>query len=142
MHIARITFILLAYASVALAENTAQRWKYEETWASRCAEEASRSRRIQGDVKAPLQIRRVEPVTKLANWNLKCTDLFPVFELVVSDKGNVICARVINFTRNKPPIGLYDYIRRNLLQFKFKPATLHGKPIQVLLNYVISYKCN
>jgi hypothetical protein len=133
-----LAFLVVAEATIGSGER--RPFPYEQPWSGQCAQIAAKVPRIGGDIEAPIAIRRFEPID-LKKWDLRCPDVFPMFELIVTETGKVRCARIIHLTRAKPPDGLYDEVRSNLLKMTFKPATVRGKPIQVIGFMSIAYKC-
>ena len=136
-----IALIVLATAVTSVASEERRPLKYEEPWSRTCAQLAQNSPRIGGDIKVPIAIRRTEPVHDQKKWKLRCEDIHPIFELIVDETGKVLCARIIQFTKGRPPDGLYDEVRASLLKMIYKPATKHGKPIRVIMNLTIMFKC-
>lgn len=91
--------------------------------------------RVGGDVKAPVVIRRVEPhYTPEARANRVAGVV--ILEAVIDREGNVKDVRVL-----KPlPFGLDTAAADALRQWKFKPGTLDGKPVDVIFNLTMSFR--
>lgn len=91
--------------------------------------------RIGGDVKAPVVIKRVEIVYPEAAKKAQFQGIV-IIEAVIDRDGNVKTARVL-----KPlPMGLDEAAITAVKQWKFKPATLNGKPVDVIFNLTVNAK--
>ena len=83
--------------------------------------------RVGGDVKAPVIIERVEIVYPPAARAAQIQGIV-IIEAIIDRNGNVKDARVL-----KPlPLGLDEAALKAVKQWKFKPGTLHGQPVDVI----------
>jgi hypothetical protein len=138
------TFILtiaVLLSSAALAGTTPNPFPDQQAWPASCASIVATTPRVGGDVRAPIRDRQQEPVEDLSRFHIRCLDLSPVYELLIDTDGKVQCSRILRITRGKPPAGLYDAVTRSLKKMTFKPATLHGKPVAVLMSITVCYRC-
>jgi len=85
--------------------------------------------RVGGDVKPPIAMHRVEP--KLGE--VPHHQFFYIFEAVITKNGDVRDVRALKGN---------DETSRNiaaaLRQWKFKPGTLHGKPVDVIYTLTVN----
>jgi protein TonB len=90
--------------------------------------------RVGGDVKAPLVIHRVEPAyTDLAR-KAKITGVV-IVEAVIDRDGNVDKVRVLK----NLSMGLGEAAEGAVRQWKFKPGTLNGEPVDVIFNLTVNF---
>jgi hypothetical protein len=104
------------------------RMAYEEDWPQSCAQAALRAPRW------PIGVELVSgqnPIPDPARWGLRCKDAITGFEMLIDQTGKPQCVRVISVGLHPPAPGLYDSIRMRLMQWRFKPPTLHGRPLAV-----------
>lgn len=91
--------------------------------------------RVGGAVKAPVVIERVEIAYPAAAREARVQGVV-VIEAIVDRSGKVKSAKVL-----KPlPHGLDDAALAAVKQWKFKPATLEGKPVEVVFNLTVNAK--
>jgi TonB family protein len=92
--------------------------------------------RIGGNVKAPVAVKRVEPIYPMGARYFHVTGP-AIFESVI-DKGGVL--RDIMVLKGLPSAPLTYCAMEALRQWKFQPATIDGQPVDVLFNLTINYK--
>lgn len=91
--------------------------------------------RVGGNVKAPVAVRRVDPVYTEAARKARIQGLV-IIEAVIDREGNVTDARVL-----KPlPLGLDLAALNAVKQWKFKPGTLNGQPVPVYYNLTVNFR--
>lgn len=91
--------------------------------------------RIGEDVKAPVVIRRVEPVYPEVARKSRIAGIV-ILETIIDRNGNVRNARVL-----KPlPFGLDEAALDAVRQWKFRPGTRNGEPVDVLFNLTINFR--
>lgn len=90
---------------------------------------------VGGDVKAPEKVSQVQPqYTEIAR---KARIQGVVIVQAIIDKGgNVINAKVLKGL----PMGLTEEAIKAIKQWKFKPATLNGKPVDVYFNLTVNFR--
>jgi TonB family protein len=96
------------------------------------APDGSPAYRIGGDVKAPVKVSGPEPVYPASLLQQKIGGLI-IVEMVVDEEGRVAAANVLH----SPNPLLSDAAVAALEQWKFRPATLNGKPVKVILDYTV-----
>jgi hypothetical protein len=112
-----------------------------EEWAPECKALALAAERPGGRVTLPTAKRGMDFGSGLSGWDLPCPGTAPVYELLVDETGAVVCARILRITYGKPPEGLYDAVRRELVKARFLPATLDGEPVMMRLMVTLVFKC-
>ncbi len=91
--------------------------------------------RVGGDVKAPVVIDRVEPVYSEEARKARISGIV-ILEVVIGRDGLVKKAYVL-----KPlPFGLDQAAVDAVKQWRFKPGTLDGKPVDVIFNLTVNFK--
>jgi len=91
--------------------------------------------RVGGDVKAPVVSHRVEP-RYTAEAKASRISGVVILELVIDREGNVRDAKVL-----KPlPLGLDEMAIVAVKQWKFRPGTLDGEPVDVIFNITMNFK--
>ena len=91
--------------------------------------------RVGGDVKAPVVITRVEPMYPEEARRNHVAGIV-IVEAVIDRNGDVGDVRVL-----KPlPFGLDQAAVDAVKQWKFRPGTLAGEPVDVLFNLTINFK--
>jgi TonB family protein len=81
----------------------------------------------------PVAIRRVEPDYSKVKRN-KYSSGFVILEAVITEKGDVRDVRILKEPRNPYAIAVAEALKR----WKFRPATLHGKPVAIVYNMTVS----
>lgn len=91
--------------------------------------------RVGGNVKAPIAVKRVDPVyTEVARRSR--TQGIVIIEAVIDRQGNVTEARVL-----KPlGMGLDAAALHAVRQWKFRPGTLNGQPVPVYYNLTVNFR--
>jgi TonB family protein len=91
--------------------------------------------RVGEDVKAPVVISRVEPLYPEVARKARIAGIV-ILETIIDTNGNVREARVL-----KPlPFGLDQAALDAVRQWKFRPGTRHGEPVDVLFNLTINFR--
>lgn len=91
--------------------------------------------RVGGNVKAPIAIRRVDPIYTEAARKARIQGIV-IIEAVIDREGNVTDARVL-----KPlPLGLDLAALNAVKQWKFKPGTLNGQAVPVYYNLTVNFR--
>ena len=90
--------------------------------------------RVGGDVKAPVVIKRVEPVYPEEARKQRISGIV-IIEARISEAGVVEDVQVL-----KPlPFGLDQAAADAVKQWEFRPATLDGKPVSVIFNLTVNF---
>jgi len=90
--------------------------------------------RVGGDVKAPVVVKRVEPkYNELARH--AHTQGVVIVEAVINKNGNVDKVSVIKGL----PMGLSEAAEEAVKDWKFKPGTLNGEPVDVIFNLTVNF---
>ena len=89
--------------------------------------------RVGGDVVAPVIVQRVDPVYPEYRGTYRQGIL--VLECVVTDAGDVRDLRVVKGLGNSFEQAILYAVK----QWKFKPGSLHGKPVAVIFNLTINH---
>ena len=91
--------------------------------------------RVGGDVKAPVVISRVEPIYPEDARKARVAGIV-IIEALIDRNGNVREARVL-----KPlPFALDQAALDSVRQWKFRPGTRNGEPVDVLFNLTINFQ--
>jgi TonB family protein len=91
--------------------------------------------RVGGDVKAPVVIRRVEPVYTAEARQNRVSGIV-IVEVVIDTTGRVRNVQIL-----KPlPSGLDQAAVDAVKQWEFKPGTLNGSPVPVIFNLTVNFK--
>ena len=91
--------------------------------------------RVGGDVKAPVAVRKVDPeYTDLAR-TARIAGVV-VLEAVIDKQGNVDRVKVLKGL----PMGLDEAAKRAVREWKFKPGTMNGQPVDVIFSLTINFK--
>jgi len=93
---------------------------------------ATRTYRVGGEVKAPVAISQPEPRPP----ELKCRGLI-VFKCVIDERGRVTALQDLS----KNPDATTRWYGDSFKRWRFRPATLRGKPVAVEYNLTINLKC-
>ena len=89
---------------------------------------------VGGDVMPPVVLNHVEPVYPIAARRARISGMVTI-EAVIDREGVVKDARVL-----KPlPFGLSEAALDAVRQWKFRPGTLEGKPVDVKFNLTINF---
>jgi hypothetical protein len=91
---------------------------------------------VGGDVTLPVLIHKVEPAIPAQERSRVRDQPFMFFELTIDPNGNVVDVK----TRRSNDESLRPYVVAAIKQWwKYKPATLRGKPVTVLYTVTFSY---
>ncbi|HUP46395.1 MAG TPA: energy transducer TonB [Thermoanaerobaculia bacterium] len=91
--------------------------------------------RVGGNVKAPVSIKRVDPVYTEIARKARIEGIV-IIEAIIDRNGNVTDARVL-----KPlPMGLDQAALDAVRQWKFRPGTLNNQPIPVIYNLTVNFR--
>ena len=91
--------------------------------------------RVGGDVKAPIVEHRAEPVYTDMARKTKVTGIV-IVEAIINKDGSVEQVKVIKGL----PMGLSESAIEAVKQWKFKPGTLNGEPVEVIFNLTVTFK--
>lgn len=93
---------------------------------------------VGGAVKAPVSTRRVDPIfPDDARKAMKGASVSVVAECVITRAG---CLRNIQLIQQSPFPSINGAVILALSQWKFKPGTLNGKPVDVLFELTVNFK--
>ena len=129
-------------AEQALAASPEDRTEYEKRLehfrrALRKAESTNETPlRVGGEVVAPVLIHKVEPTLPEPEKGTVRKRPFMLFELVIDRSGAVTSVRTLKANDET----LLQYVVPAIKQWKYRPATLHGKPVTALYNISFSYE--
>ena len=91
--------------------------------------------RVGGNVRAPVVIKRVEPLYTDEARAARISGIV-IVEVIIDRNGKVTDARVL-----KPlPFGLDHTAIDAVRQWQFKPGTLDGEPVDVIFNLTLNFK--
>ncbi len=91
--------------------------------------------RVGGDVKAPVVINRVEPIYTVMARKSRISGIV-ILEAIIDHTGVVKDAQVL-----KPlPYGLDQAALDAVKQWKFRPGTLNGQPVDVIFNLTVNFR--
>ncbi|HYS55383.1 MAG TPA: energy transducer TonB [Thermoanaerobaculia bacterium] len=91
--------------------------------------------RVGGDVKAPVVIKRVEPMYPDTARKAKIAGVV-IVEAIIDKDGNVDKAKVLKGLS----MGLSEAAIEAVKHWKFKPGTLNGEPVDVIFNLTVNFK--
>jgi TonB family protein len=99
------------------------------------AVEGEPPRPVGGDVKAPVNIFRVDPPYPPAAAKMRLNG-FVIVTAIIDEHGNVINASVLKSTH-----PLFEQPAINAVQrWKYKPGTLYGRAISTIFNLTVSFQ--
>jgi protein TonB len=90
--------------------------------------------RVGGDVKPPVIVARVEPGYPEIARRSRVTGIV-VVEAIIDKQGRVRNARVLQ----GQPMGLSDAAVRAIEQWRFRPATRRGEPVDVIFVLTVRF---
>ena len=94
--------------------------------------------RVGGDVTAPIESRRVQPVFPDRCTSSRFEGLF-IFEAVISASGRISGLRTLRTVAAVPPCPEAEpAVREALAKWQYKPATYRGQPVAVYLTITVS----
>lgn len=91
--------------------------------------------RVGGDVKAPVVVRRVEPVYSAEARRDRISGIV-ILEVLIDKAGAVTDAVVLKDL----PDGLGSAAMAAVKQWSFQPGTLNGEPVDVIFNLTMNFK--
>ena len=90
--------------------------------------------RVGGDVMQPVELSRVQPQIPERYRHVRITQPFYVFEAVITASGDIGRIRLLRGRTDEEPYIAYERaFRESIAQWRYRPATLHGKPVPVWL---------
>jgi TonB family protein len=90
---------------------------------------------VEGDVKAPVVVTRIEPLYPEAARKDRIAGVV-ILEILIDKSGSVADAMVLQ----NLPDGLGQAAMDAVKQWKFKPATMNGEPVDVIFNVTMNFK--
>ena len=91
--------------------------------------------RVGGDVKAPVVQHRVDPVYPDMARKTRVAGIV-IVEAIINKDGSVEQVKVIKGL----PMGMSESAVEAVKQWKFKPGTLNGEPVDVIFNLTVNFK--
>jgi protein TonB len=91
--------------------------------------------RVGGDVKAPIVQHRVDPVYPDMARKTRVAGIV-IVEAIINKDGSVEQVKVIKGL----PMGMSESAVEAVKQWKFKPGTLNGEPVDVIFNLTVNFK--
>ena len=91
--------------------------------------------RVVGDVKAPIVQHRVDPVYPDMARKTRVAGIV-IVEAIINKDGSVEQVKVIKGL----PMGMSESAIEAVKQWKFKPGTLNGEPVEVIFNLTVNFK--
>ena len=96
--------------------------------------DASGIYRVGGEVTEPVELSRVQAQIPELYRNVQITQPLYIFEAVITVSGGVERLRLLRGRTDKEPYIAYERaFREAISQWRYRPATLHGKPVPVWL---------
>lgn len=93
--------------------------------------------RVGGDVKAPVKVNAPDPQYPDAARNARVEGVV-IVEAIIDKQGRVKSTKIVKDL----PMGLGDSAQRAIKTWRFKPATLNGKPVEVYYNLTVNFRLN
>jgi len=93
--------------------------------------------RVGGDVKAPIKTSGSDPQYTSAARNAKIQGVV-IVEAIIDKNGRVKSTKVLKDL----PMGLSDNAEKAVRAWRFRPATLNGKPVEVYYNLTVNFTLN
>jgi protein TonB len=91
--------------------------------------------RVGGDVTKPELIRSVQPVYPEIARRARISGVV-IVEAIIDQTGTVTNARILKSL----PMGLAEAAVEAVKQWKYKPATLNGRPVSVYFTLTVNFK--
>lgn len=91
--------------------------------------------RVGGDVKAPIVQNRINPKYTDTARTARVAGVV-IVEAIIDKNGNVDQVKVIKGL----PMGLSEEAVRAVRQWKFKPGTMNGQPVDVIFNLTVNFQ--
>jgi len=102
--------------------------------ASSSAPDAFGVYRVGGDVQHPVEISRVAPVIPERYRHVRITQPLYIYEAVITVDGTVSNLRLLRGPTNEEPyISFEKAFHTAFAQWRYRPATLNGRPVPVHL---------
>ncbi|HSP14634.1 MAG TPA: TonB family protein [Thermoanaerobaculia bacterium] len=95
----------------------------------------SRPLRVGGDVKAPVIVTRIEPKYTETARASRVSGVV-IVEAIIDRNGHVDQVKVVKGL----PMGLSEEAERAVRQWRFKPGTMNGQPLDVIFNLTVNFK--
>ena len=89
---------------------------------------------VSGEVVPPVKVNAPQPVYPEAARRARLQGVV-VLKAVIDKNGDVTDVQILRDL----PMGLGEMAKQAALKWKFKPATLHGKPVDVYFNLTVNY---
>ena len=90
--------------------------------------------RVGGKVTEPVEISRVSPVIPERYRHVRITQPLYIYEAVITVEGNVSNLRLLRGpTSEEPYIAFERAFHEAIAQWRYRPATLDGRPVPVYL---------
>lgn len=94
-----------------------------------------KTRRVGGEIKAPVAVERIEPVYPEDYRRLRVSGIV-IIECKISETGEVSDVRLLKSVAPDLDTSAMDAVRK----WKFEPATQNGVPVPVFFNLTINFK--
>jgi protein TonB len=91
--------------------------------------------RVGGDVKAPVKINAPDPQYSETARSARVEGVV-IVEAIIDKQGRVKSTKIVKDL----PMGLGDSAQRAVKSWRFKPATLNGKPVEVYYNLTVNFQ--
>jgi len=91
--------------------------------------------RVGGDVKAPVKVNAPDPQYPEAARSARVEGVV-IVEAIIDMQGRVKSTKIVKDL----PMGLGDSAQRAVKSWRFKPATLNGKPVEVYYNLTVNFQ--
>jgi protein TonB len=98
------------------------------------APDTSAPLRVGGDVKAPVAIHRTDPQYPDLARKSRVAGVV-ILEAIIDKDGNVDQVKVLKGL----PMGMSEAAEQAVKQWKFKPGTLNGEPVDVIFNLTVNF---
>ncbi|HEX7153514.1 MAG TPA: energy transducer TonB [Thermoanaerobaculia bacterium] len=95
------------------------------------------ARRVGGEVKAPVVIKRVDPVYAEEARKARISGIV-IVETIITESGDVGDIRLLKSILPAIDLAAMDAVR----QWKFQPGTMDGVPVPVIFNLTVNFKLN
>ena len=107
-----------------------------------CSKRYPAAERPGRDIRPPVVLRRIEASSRqLQAAGFKCGDFLPVLEVVIGKDGRVVCASLIPPPRKQVSRKVAAAFEEAVAQWRFKPATKAGRPVESIMQFVINMRC-
>ena len=121
---------------IRLRQRTGGRWQLAERESQRLADAPSkRPLRVGGDVRAPVIMQRVEPVTPPEAAKARISGIV-IIEVLIDEDGRVTDTRILKDL----PFGLGQAAVDAVRQWRFRPGTLYDRPVPVIFDLTVNFR--